>query len=89
MQYKEQKLYLNQTIGRLLKKIRTNQHISLNQLANSYGIDKGGLSKIENGLVDCQISTLWKIAEASGVKFSEFAKMLEKELGNDFKLMDE
>ena len=90
MQYEQQKLYLIKTIGHILREIRKNHaNLSLNQLANSYEIDKGGLSKIENGLVDCQISTLWKIIEASGLKFSEFAKLLEAELGDDFKLIEE
>lgn len=90
MQYEEKKLYLNKTIGLLLKDLRTNKSkLSLNQFANSYDIDKGGLSKIENGIVDSQISTLWKIVEALGIDFPEFARLLKEKLGDDFKFMDE
>lgn len=90
MQYEDRKLYLIKTIGELIRDCRENNlKVSLNELANSYDIDKGGLSKIENGLVDCQTTTLWKIVEANGIKFSDFAKLLEDRLGKDFKLMDE
>ena len=63
--------------------------LSGNKLANAYDLGNGNLSRIENGVVDCKFITLWKISEALGIKFSEFAALLEEELGEDFKLMDE
>jgi len=54
-----------------------------------YDIDRGNLSLIERGLVGCNVMTAWRISEGSGVKFSTFARMLEQELGDEFKLMDE
>ncbi len=33
--------------------------------------------------------TLWKIAEALGLKVSDLSKLIEDELGEDFILMDE
>ena len=47
------------------------------------------MSRIENAKVDCKFITLWKIAEALGMKPSEFVKQLEDKLGKDFKLIDE
>lgn len=75
-------------VGEVFKEIRRSDK-SLSKLAYEYDIDKGSLSKLERGFYDCRLSTTWKIAEASGVKFSEFAKRLEEKLGDDFKLMDE
>ncbi len=83
-------LKFKRTIGKLIKETRlTKTNYSINQLAFEYDIDRGNLSKMERGFYDCRMSTAWKLAEALGIKFSEFAKMLEDELGTDFKLMDE
>lgn len=91
MQEESEKLIrFKQAIGEIFKEIRnTNSNISLSKLAYEYDIDKGSLSKLERGFYDCRLSTAWKIAEASGVKFSKFAELLEENLGSDFKLMDE
>ena len=71
----------------ILRKI--NGNFSINKLAMEYELDKGSLSKLERGIYDCRLSTAWKIAEANGIKFSDFAKILEKELGKDFTFIDE
>lgn len=91
MQHKNlKKEKLHKTIGKILKQLRIrNSKMSLNKFSYSYEIDRGNLSKIEKGLVGCSITTAWRITEALGVSFSEFALLLEKELGKDFKLMDE
>lgn len=81
--------FLN-TVGDIFKRIRTEKtHNSINQFAREYDIDRGNLSKIERGLNSCRLITAWKLCEAAGIKFSEFAKILENELGNDFSLTDE
>lgn len=33
--------------------------------------------------------TAWRISEALGISFVDFAKMLEEKLGDDFKFIDE
>ncbi len=77
-------------IGKVFCDLRNKKdNVSLNKLALEYDIDKGSLSKLERGIYDCRLSTAWKLAQANGVKFSEFAKLLEEELGEDFSLIDE
>lgn len=91
MQRKTEKtLQFRKTIGNLVKQLRL-KHTGLsgNKLANEYDIGNGNISRIQNGEVDCKFVTLWKIAESLGIKFSEFSKLLEEELGEDFKLIDE
>ena len=63
--------------------------ISANKLANEYDIGSGNLSRIENVVIDCKFITLWKIAEALNISFSELAQCIEKNLKKDFKLIDE
>ena len=82
--------YFKKKIGESLKEIRLNKYQgSINKIANEYDIDKGNLSKLERGFVGCTILTAWKICEASGIKFSEFAKILEHKLGEKFKLTED
>ncbi len=91
MQRKSEKtLQFRKTLGNIIKKIRLeNTGLSGNKLANEYDIGNGNISRIQNGEVDCKLITVWKIAESLGIKFSELSKLLEEELGEDFKLIDE
>ena len=90
MQDNNKKEYFIQTVGNLIRKIRlNNRDDSLSNFANEYDIDKSGLSKIERGVHSAEFVNIWRILEALGLKFSEFALMLEKELGENFKFMDE
>ena len=47
------------------------------------------MSKLERGLICCNLVTAWKIIEAANIDFVDFAQKLKEELGDDFKLMDE
>lgn len=91
MQYKDNKiLQLNKVLGLIIKDIRIKKTgLSCSKLANEYGLDRGNLNRVENGLVDSKISTIWKASEALGLKFSEVAKILEENLPQDFTLIDE
>lgn len=91
MQHKSEKsLQLRNTLGNKIKELRISRtKLSGNRLANEYDIGNGNLSRIENAVVDAKFITIWKISEALGLKFSDFAKLLEDELGDDFKLIDE
>lgn len=91
MQYKDEKsLQLRAKLVEIIRKIREDEiGISNNRLANEYGLNDSNLSKIERAEIDCKFVTFWKIAEALGLKPSEFVKILEQELGEDFTLIDE
>lgn len=91
MQNKNEKtLQLREQIGTILKFLRENRtNLSCNKLEEEYELSRGSLNRIENGRVDCKFITLWKIAEALGMKPSELVMKIEKELGDDFKLIDE
>lgn len=81
---------LAKTLGKLIKKIRVAKlGLSLNKLAYEYDLDKGNLSRIENGQIECKLVTVMKISEAMGITFPEFAQLLSNELGEDFTLIDE
>jgi transcriptional regulator with XRE-family HTH domain len=91
MQNKDEKtLQLRKILGDYISEYRThNTSLSCNKMEEEYDFSRGSLNRIENGNVDCKFITLWKIAEALGMKPSEFVKQLEDKLGKDFKLIDE
>ena len=86
----EKIIEFKKALGLVIKEIReTKTGLSINQLSNEFDFDKGNMSKIERGVFDIQFSTGWKISQALGIKFSDFAKMLEEKLGEDFSLLDD
>ena len=88
-QVNDKKIIFNKTLGSLVKKVRnSNNMISISKLAREFDLDRGNLSKLEKGQNNCNVITLWKICEANRIKFSDFAKLLEKELGSNFKLIN-
>lgn len=77
-------------LGKVIKELRTEQaKLSLDKLAYGYDFDKGNLSKTENGLYSIYLITAYRLSEALGIKFSDFAKALEDELGDDFSFYDD
>lgn len=57
-------------IGIKIKKMRKQQHRTLQDIADACGFTRGLLSKIENGVVVPPVATLSKIAKSLGVKVS-------------------
>lgn len=90
MQDDKKVLQFKKAVGNVIRNIRLSRtDMSLNKLALEYDFDKGNLSKTERGLYSIYLITAWQLSEALGLKFSEFAKLLEQELGEDFTLIDE
>ncbi len=75
--------------GNIFQKIRKSTGKSQRKFADEYEIDRGNMSRLERGLICCNLLTAWKITEAANIDFVEFAQILKEELGDNFKLMDE
>jgi predicted transcriptional regulator len=91
MQRKDFKtLKLRKVLGEKINSLRKDRtKLSANRFSNEYDIGSGNISRIENAEVDCKFITVWKIADALGLRPSELVKIVETELGPDFKLIDE
>jgi HTH-type transcriptional regulator / antitoxin HipB len=50
-------------IGELLKEVRLKAHMSQDDLAKKSGTKKSYISRVENGKIDIQLSTLYRIFE--------------------------
>lgn len=78
------KKYLLKAIGKVVKAKRQEINKGINKFSFEYDIGNGLLSRLERGDTDTQITTLWKLANAFGLEFSELAKLIEKELHTNF-----
>ncbi|MDO5304476.1 MAG: helix-turn-helix transcriptional regulator [bacterium] len=56
--------------------------------ASENDISTSIISMIERGLKDPQLTTLMKLAEAFDMKFSDFAKLIEEKLPDNFSLIE-
>ena len=75
-------------LGKITQAQRKALNKGINKFSFEYDIGNGLLSRLENGNVDTKITTLWKLANAFGLKFSQFAHMIEKELPENFNFYD-
>ncbi|GAB2797648.1 XRE family transcriptional regulator [Halomonas shantousis] len=66
-------MHLTQNIGNRLKQLRLAHGWSINALAQHTGIAKSTLSTLEAGKGNPTIETLWTLANALGVRFSDLA----------------
>ena len=82
MQDSEEILY--KTIGKILRKLRTEKKIKFTIFCYENDIPKSTLYDIEHGLIKAQFSSVYKILNALGVEFIQFAKLLEKELPKNY-----
>lgn len=84
-----QKQLLLNVIGELIREKRLKQNKGILLFSYEYDISNSSIALLEKGKKDVQITTLWKLANAFGMSFSEFAKEIENRLPKGFKLIDD
>jgi len=73
--------------GNVITRLRLKTGLSVNIFAYENDLQKSMISRLENGKNEPKLASLWKIAEALGIKPSDFIKEVELELSKDFKLL--
>lgn len=58
-------------------------------LSSEYEISSSIISTIERGLKDPQLTTIFKLSEALGIKASKLITLIEDNLPNNFSLIDQ
>lgn len=79
---------LKSEIGKKLKSKRQNLNKSLTNFCYEYQIPNSSMNYIERGIQDPSITTLWRILEAQNIKMSDFFRMIEEDLPENFTLLD-
>ena len=82
----EKKKLICKVAGQALKMLRGEK--SLYMLSAEYEISTSLLSSLERGWKDPQLTTVFKLSEALGIKASDFVKIIEQELPNGFSLIE-
>ncbi len=81
------KILIQKATAEIFKKLKKNKSNYL--LSAEYEISTSLLSNIERGLKDPQLTTIFKISEALGIKPSEFIRKIEEILPENFSLIDD
>ena len=74
-------MYYNQVAaGRVIRRMRTQKHMTQELLSGFAGIARSHLSMIENGTKQANVETLWRIAQALEMKPSQLLAAIEDEI---------
>ena len=71
--------YNSQITGRIIRNLRRRKGWSQEVLSGLAGIARSHLSEIETGEKNAAVDTLWRIAEALGIRMSELMRRVEEE----------
>lgn len=67
----------NITIGTVLKRVRKSQKLSQEELAHRSSLDRTYISMLERNIKQPTITTIFLVAQALGMKPSEFVQLVE------------
>ena len=71
-----------------LKKERERQNKSIRLLAYEFDLQMSLLSRLENGVNEPKLISIWSVCEALGIKPSELLTLIEPRLPKAFSLID-
>ncbi len=66
--------------GRVIRRIRSQKHMTQELLSGFAGIARSHLSMIENGSKQANMDTLWRIAQALEITPSQLVAAIEEEI---------
>ena len=75
-------------LAKELKTEREKQQKSIRLLAYEFDIQKSLISRLENGINEPKLISLWTLCEAVNIKHSELLKRGEEDLPEDFSLIE-
>lgn len=87
-QYNEKHKKLFEATGRVIRRLRLKTGLSVNLFAYENDLQKSMISRLEHGLNEPKLSSLWKIAEALNINPADFIGEIRKELPKDFSFID-
>ena len=73
--------YNRKAFGIVISKLRVQKGLTQERLSGLAGIARSHLVALENGEKTVKLDTMWRIADALGIKPSELIKSIEAENG--------
>lgn len=74
--------YNSKAFGIVISRMRFERGLTQEEASGLAGIARSHLVMLENGRKVVKLDTLWRIAEAYGIKASDLIRQVEKEIGN-------
>jgi len=72
-------LYNSEVTGRVIRELRLRKGLSQETLSSLAGIARSHLAMIESGSKKANVETLWRIADALGLRLSELIRLIEEQ----------
>ena len=76
------------TLAKVIRREREKQNKSLRLLADEYDIQKSLLSRLENGVNEPKLISIWTISEALNMPVSSLLRLVEEELPRGFTFVE-
>lgn len=76
------------TLVKVIRREREKQNKSLRILADEYDIQKSLLSRLENGVNEPKLISIWTISEALNMPVSSLLRLVEEELPRGFTFVE-
>lgn len=89
MQHDKKEKMILEALSSVLSELRINNAKSQRILAFENGMHKSMISRFESCKNEPRIFSVWKVANAFGLKPSEFLSLIENKLPQDFNLIDD
>ena len=70
--------YDSRITGQIIAALRIKRGITQEVLSGLAGLARSHLAEIESGRINASVDTLWRIADALGIKLSELICMVEE-----------
>ncbi len=71
--------YDNQITGKVIRNLRMKKGLTQEVVSGLSCIPRSHLAMIESGRISPKVDTLWRIAEALGLKLSDLIRAVEEE----------
>ncbi len=75
-------------LAQQLKQERESQKKSIRLLADEFDIQKSLISRLENGINEPKLISIWTLCEALNLKPSELLRRVEENLPSEFSLIE-
>ena len=85
----KKKLIMQKAIGKVIRQQRIAMGKGINTFYFEYDLGNAVITDTENGKTKPKIGTIWKFANAFGMKCSELVKLIEDELPENFNFYDD
>ena len=75
--------YDHRVTGRIIRELRERKGLTQEVLSGLAVVSRSHLAEIESGRINANVETLWRIAEAMGIKLSDLIRMVERDIAGE------